>query len=135
MRIDGQGSNWIRRSTRQAIYHRDGDRCVYCQRKVRHGRGTKGVWAAHLDHLHPQELGGASTADNLVTCCRDCNTAKGSMPLRDFLKSLAAKSLKVKAPTAVQVKAFTKTLSARIRTCITKPLDRVEGRRRADAGM
>lgn len=135
MRIDGQGSNWIRRSTRQAIYHRDGDRCVYCQRKVRHGRGTKGQWAAHLDHLHPQELGGASTADNLVTACATCNAAKGSMSLRDFLRGLAARSLKVKTPTAAQVKAFQKTLSARIRACITKPLDRVEGRRRADAGM
>ena len=135
-RIDGQGSNWIRRSTRLAIYHRDGDACVYCGRKVKPGRGTNGGAAntAHLDHLHPCELGGRSTADNLVTACGTCNSLKGTKSLRAFLTDLAARRCGVKNPTAAQVRKVQRDLAARIRKLTATPLDRAEGRARAAAG-
>lgn len=96
-RIAGQGSNWIRRSTRLALYLRDGNRCTYCGCKVHPGRGTKGAWAAHLDHVVPCELGGSSRPDNLVTACRACNDAKHTLPLRGFLANLASRGVDVAA--------------------------------------
>lgn len=121
-RIDNQGSKWIRRSTRLAIYSRDGFCCVYCGKKVRGGKGTKGPGAANLDHLHPLELGGASTADNLVTACGTCNATKGTLPLPKFLAALRVKGV----DTAV--------LPATIRRQLRTPLNRAEGRRLAALG-
>lgn len=109
-RIAGQGSNWIRRSTRLALYLRDGNRCTYCGCKVRPGRGTKGAWAAHLDHVVPCELGGTSRPDNLVTACRHCNDAKRELSLRAFLADLAARGVDVAA------------VAARVRSAISTPL-------------
>jgi hypothetical protein len=34
----------------------------------------------HVDHVAPEALGGASTPDNLVTACADCNLGKSSIP-------------------------------------------------------
>lgn len=109
MRRTNQGSNWIRRSTRLAIYTRDAHRCVYCQRKVYAGRGTNGSYAAHLDHVVPCELGGSSRADNLVTACRHCNDAKRELSLRAFLADLAARGVDV-AAVAGRVRAALSTV-------------------------
>lgn len=109
-RKDGQGSNWIRRSTRLAIYHRDGHRCVYCGCKVRPGRGTKGQWAATLDHVLAVELGGRNDPSNLVTCCKSCNAAKNSLSVRKFFRTLAAKG------------TDTTKVAARVRTATSTPL-------------
>lgn len=122
-RIAGQGSNWIHRATRLAIYDRDNHRCVYCNRKVKPGRGTSGAGAAHLDHLHPSELGGSSRAENLVTSCGTCNDRKATLSLTAFLKALRAEGVNVRA------------LPAKIRAATRKPLDRAEGRRLAALGL
>ncbi len=77
------GSKWIRRPKRLAIYRRDDFRCVYC--------GADGLEAGFdltLDHVTPRELGGTNEARNLVTACRSCNSAKRDLPLRKFLASL-----------------------------------------------
>lgn len=123
MRIDNQGSNWIRRSTRLAIYARDGFCCAYCGKKVRSGKKTKGgQWFATLDHLHPVELGGDSSPANLVTACSTCNATKGTLPLAKFLGILRDKGID------------TAKLPAHIRQLTRTPLDRAEGRRLAAAG-
>lgn len=124
-RIAGQGSNWIRRSTRLAIYERDGRRCVYCACRVYPGRGTRGAWAAHLDHVVPCELGGDSRPDNLVTACRACNDAKAALPLHGFLRSLAGRGVNVAA------------VAGRVRAAVASPLTpalRAKGRALAAAG-
>jgi len=41
-----------------------------------------------LDHLIPQFIGGAHSADNLVVACRSCNSSKGK---RDFLDWMATR--------------------------------------------
>jgi len=38
-----------------------------------------------LDHLHPEALGGPSTAENIVLACRRCNRSKGSKPLNQWI--------------------------------------------------
>lgn len=104
-----QGSKWIRPSTRHAIYHRDGQRCVYCARPEQ----------LSLDHLLPEELGGDHATDNLVTACKPCNDARGCKTLRAWLKYLRGRGVD------------TSKMARRIRRLTKKPLDRAEGRRLA----
>jgi len=46
--------------------------CHYCGRKTAHGDLT-------MDHLLPLARGGRSTKDNLVPCCKSCNSRKKTM--------------------------------------------------------
>lgn len=52
---------------REAVYDRDGNRCVKC--------GT--TKKLTLDHIVPRSKGGSNKPDNLQTMCRPCNNAKG----------------------------------------------------------
>lgn len=53
---------------RQAVYERDGYRCVTC--------GADRPLS--LDHIHPWSLGGEDTLENLQTMCIPCNCRKGA---------------------------------------------------------
>ena len=77
-----QGSNWIRRTKRLAIYRRDDYRCAYCGKDL-------ATEVATLDHVRPVELGGSNHESNLVTCCLSCNSSKSKLSLGKFLKVLA----------------------------------------------
>lgn len=57
---------------RAAVRERDGDHCRYCGREV-NWRDRKGVAGATYDHVDPQ---GPNTLENLVVCCRSCNSIK-----------------------------------------------------------
>ncbi len=48
------------------------NRCHYCDNKVPFKELT-------MDHLVPLAMGGRSTKDNLVPCCKTCNNKKKSM--------------------------------------------------------
>lgn len=49
-RIKNQGMNWIRLSTRMAIYHRDGFVCAYCGEGAEEtGRRIRRLTAKKLD--------------------------------------------------------------------------------------
>ena len=67
-----QGSKWIRRSTRLAIYLRDGESCTWCGSAVEDGASLT------LDHIRPYSRGGSHHASNLITACAACNTARGA---------------------------------------------------------
>lgn len=73
-----QGSNWIRREKRLAIYARDDYRCMYCQTDLAGDVAT-------LDHVAPRELGGGNETTNLVTACLSCNSSKRALSVRNFL--------------------------------------------------
>ncbi len=63
---------------RERIFRRDGFRCVYCG----------GLFEANeltLDHVQPRMRNGDMSEGNLVTACRACNTAKGSLPAWAYL--------------------------------------------------
>lgn len=51
---------------RRTVFHRDAFRCQYC-----------GGPAENLDHVIPKSQGGLHTWENVVACCRRCNTRKG----------------------------------------------------------
>lgn len=81
------GGGWIRPKKRRSIYIRDDLRCVYC------GSGIEDGVQFTLDHLVPQELGGSHEASNLVTCCKSCNSSKGSKSQRAFFAYLRDKGV------------------------------------------
>jgi len=59
--------------------------CYYCKQKV----GFKNLT---MDHIIPLSRGGRSTKDNLVPCCKACNTRKkNALPVEwnEYLDSLA----------------------------------------------
>ncbi|MHB8243891.1 MAG: HNH endonuclease [Acidimicrobiales bacterium] len=51
--------------TRRAVFVRDGHRCQYC-----------GAQAENIDHIVPRSRGGTHSWENVVACCRRCNTGK-----------------------------------------------------------
>jgi len=58
-------TRWWQRKTAAGL-------CYYCGQNVRHHELT-------MDHLVPLSRGGRSTKDNLVPCCKSCNTKKKTM--------------------------------------------------------
>jgi hypothetical protein len=58
---------------RFAILQRDAFRCRYCGRL-----GSAPGVVLHVDHVVPLAGGGATTADNLVTACEECNLGKAT---------------------------------------------------------
>jgi hypothetical protein len=63
---------------RERIFARDHHRCAYCAEIFPPDALT-------LDHVEPLMRGGDQSEGNLVTACRACNTAKGSVPAWAYL--------------------------------------------------
>ena len=57
--------------SRKNILLRDRNTCQYCERLMGSSELT-------LDHVIPRSRGGASTWENLVACCHECNRRKGN---------------------------------------------------------
>jgi 5-methylcytosine-specific restriction endonuclease McrA len=71
------------RLSRRGVFARDDFTCQYCGQTARD---------LTIDHVVPKRLGGATSWENLVCCCRRCNTKKGD-------KSLSQTGMKLrKAP-------------------------------------
>lgn len=108
------GKDWLWEPTRQAIYHRDGDACFACSKRVRFiGRPNPTIPARvralglAVDHVVPDA---GNHPSNLLTLCGPCNGSKNARPLAAWRPELVARAA---AQTAL-------------------PLDRAEGRRRAE---
>jgi 5-methylcytosine-specific restriction endonuclease McrA len=56
------------RLSRRSIFARDNYTCQYC--------GATGKDLT-IDHVMPKRMGGPASWENLVACCRRCNTKKG----------------------------------------------------------
>ncbi len=76
---------------RLSIYMRDGMRCVYCSRSLESASvaADGGEMSLTLDHVIPRSKGGDDEADNLVTACKRCKTARGNMSLAAFSRKAA----------------------------------------------
>ena len=59
---------------RVRVLKRDSYTCAYC-----------GLDANQVDHIIPRSAGGTHDLDNLVACCKQCNTRKGSKNEAVFL--------------------------------------------------
>lgn len=84
---------------RQAIHAREGGRCFYCLRQL-----TTGMKC--IDHVVPQALLGRNGYRNLVSCCRDCNSQKGTCRADDFLRSLFRERQLTAAELAARLRAL-----------------------------
>jgi hypothetical protein len=67
-------SLWVRFGKRLVEKH--GNRCAYCGRELQQSTTGKGTLVATVDHIVPQSRGGKTTIDNLIPCCKACNSAK-----------------------------------------------------------
>ena len=90
-RATWNGSNWIRKPKRLAIYMRDHFRCVYCYRDLSRAKPKQ----VTLDHILPVELGGTNEETNLVTCCESCNSRKQAKPLEVWLRDNVGEILRI----------------------------------------
>lgn len=79
-----QGSKWISRERRLALYLRDGLACAYCGANIEEDEVT-----LSLDHLTPHCDGGSNGTMNLITACRKCNSSRGDRPVYEFAKAVA----------------------------------------------
>lgn len=70
----------IKTALRNQIYERDGHRCVYCGFAMGDVApfGPYSEARLSIDHVIPTSRGGATTPDNLVTCCTVCNNRKNN---------------------------------------------------------
>ena len=71
------GRNRIRKSIREDVYSRDDYTCQYCMKKP-----DRTVLS--IDHVLPLALGGLDEITNYVTCCKECNRAKGELTPEEF---------------------------------------------------
>jgi len=78
-------TQWIRNTTRERIYQRDGHRCVWCEDSIYEVPSIE----LTLDHVTPQVLGGGNEPRNLVTACRSCNCSRQALPVNQFAQVLA----------------------------------------------
>lgn len=62
------------RLSRRSIFARDGYKCQYCGHTARE---------LTVDHVIPRRLGGKADWENLVCCCRRCNSKKGDKTLSE----------------------------------------------------
>lgn len=60
--------------------------CHYCKKPI------KSYKKSSIDHVIPRAKGiDCNDQSNWVLCCKQCNFAKGSLDLEDFLKKLEPK--------------------------------------------
>lgn len=59
-----------------SLYVKAQNRCVYCARRTR---------SFTIDHVTPISRGGLHTTDNLIPCCKSCNSSKGAKVEADWL--------------------------------------------------
>lgn len=61
----------IPRPNRQGLFVRDNGQCGYCLRRLNLQDST-------IDHIIPRSRGGKHIWENLILCCKKCNTKKGN---------------------------------------------------------
>lgn len=79
---------------RHNVAIRDNFACQYCGANLDEDEDQT------LDHVIPVSKGGKDTWDNLVLCCRECNTFKGSRSMEDVGFKLS------KIPTKPEISGF-----------------------------
>ena len=82
---------------RRNIFARDGNRCQYC--------GKKFVTSElSLDHVVPRSQAGATTWENIATCCIACNVRKGGRTPEQANMKLLSKPVKPRRSPTVNVR-------------------------------
>ena len=82
---------------RRNIFARDNNQCQYCGKKFPTSELS-------LDHVVPRSQGGASTWENIVCACVDCNVRKGGRTPKQAHMSLIRKPEKPKRSPLLNLK-------------------------------
>mgnify|MGYP003341265817 CR=1 FL=1 len=88
-----QGSGWIAKGLRQAIYNRDSRCCVYCGKAEGarfQVRGEVRKVRLSLDHVRPHVAGGSDLPSNLVAACLRCNSRRRDLTVAEWAAYLRA---------------------------------------------
>lgn len=75
--------------TQKNLFLRDDHTCQYCGR---HRNELRGHEFLTRDHIHPEDKGGGSTWENLVTACSTCNNKKANYLLEQTDMKLLKKT-------------------------------------------
>lgn len=67
-----------RKRFRESIFEEWDWKCAYCDRQLSDRDAT-------IDHIVPKHKGGHNTRNNLACACSDCNKAKGSMGVFEYM--------------------------------------------------
>ena len=89
--IEYQQGPLYQTTLRAFVYHRDKGKCQYC------GKGPGKDNPLTMDHIVPKAAGGTDRPDNITTACRQCNYAKGDIPVEQFLSDRPDVLARIKA--------------------------------------
>ena len=85
--LDVEAANFLEnKELRETLFRREAGECFYCRRKLRNRTRV-------LDHVVSRARRGRNSYRNLVTCCVECNAAKGEKPAGDLLRRLFREGL------------------------------------------
>jgi len=99
---------------RQSIHSRERGFCFYCLRSL-----TAGVQC--LDHVMPQVRLGGNSYRNLVSCCLECNSHKGTSPAADFLRKLYRQRRLTTPELTARLRALDALASGKLRPTLAPP--------------
>ncbi len=74
--------------TREYLLEKWNRQCAYC--------GVKDV-PLQVEHIHPRAKGGSNRISNLTLSCDSCNTKKGTLDIKEFLKKDLERLKKIEA--------------------------------------
>ncbi len=72
---------YTRTNNKSKLYRIYNKKCFYCNIPL-------SIKTSTIDHVIAISKGGADTLNNMVLCCAWCNSNKGSLSIKDFLKKL-----------------------------------------------
>jgi hypothetical protein len=83
------------------IFDKTYGHCWYCGCKLTTGKTARNEFC--VDHQIPRARGGTSSPDNLVPCCRRCNSRKGARTVKEYRRFLQCVSIGIEPFTPAQV--------------------------------
>lgn len=75
-----------------AIWKKTNGRCAYCGKRL---NAFEPAGYTH-DHIEAQHMGGGHETENLVPCCKSCNSQKGKKTVDEYREYLRTKNEKPK---------------------------------------
>ena len=115
VRLDLEEIDFLRNSTlRKAIHTRERSVCFYCLRRLN-------PTVQCLDHVIPKVRLGANCYRNLVSCCLECNSAKGEKSAADLLRRLYREGRLTSAELTARLRALDALAAGKLRPTLAAP--------------